>query len=143
MAAEARPVRIAANSSLACSTALSIFSSASKRVSSITEHSLLPAGSGLSVVRWWMGWSGGDQRADLLAGQGADDRVVPLGAEDEHRQVVLLAQAVRGRVGHAQTLLDHFGERDRVELAGSRVGARIGGVDAVDAVLAHQHDIGV
>jgi len=36
IAGVARPVRIAANSSLACSTALSIFSSASKRVSSIT-----------------------------------------------------------------------------------------------------------
>src|SRR5689334_15832805 len=107
MAGVARPVRIAANSSLACSTALSIFSSASKRVSSITGSSRLLA---VSVVR--DGWapsvgcgSGGDQGADLFAADRTDDGVVALSAEDEHRQVVFLAETERGLVGDPQATL--------------------------------------
>src|SRR5918912_1090645 len=106
IAGVARPVRIAPNSSLACSTALSIFSSASKRISSITCSVasllvlMLLAGGGCGAA------SRGDQGTDLLAAHGADDRVVALGAEDEHRQVVLLAQAERRLVGDAQPLLE-------------------------------------
>src|SRR3954453_19514995 len=93
IAGVARPVRIAANSSLACSTALSIFSSASKRVSSIT---------GSSRLLLFLKSLCGDQGADLVAADGTDDGVVPLGAEDQHGQVVLLAEAEGGLVGHLE-----------------------------------------
>src|SRR5689334_8457787 len=101
IAGVARPVRMAANSSLACSTALSIFSSASKRVSSITGSSRLLAGfggAGCGDVRGSAS-SRGDQGADLLAGTRAHDGVVAVRAEDQHRKLVLLAEAERGLVG--------------------------------------------
>src|SRR5215813_5630807 len=116
----ARPVRMAANSSFANSTARSIFSSASKRVSSITwslasfecAAVLLcrpygpvrvaapdrPARRGDSGR--WRG--GGDQCADPFAAEGPHDRVGALSAEDQHGQAVVLAEAERRRVDHAQ-----------------------------------------
>src|SRR3954453_18677961 len=138
IAGVARPVRIAANSSLACSTALSIFSSASKRVSSITAK----VASSAQMVLLRCGGSarkasGGDQGTDLLAAHGADDGVVTLGPEDQHGQIVLLAQAEGGLVGHSQALLQDAGEGDLLDLPRGRSGTRVGRLHAVHAVLAH------
>src|SRR5438046_265687 len=100
MAGVARPVRIVANSSLANSIARSIFSSASKSVSSITcsVASFRRSSCGgqltrLRVADWRL--LGGDQGADLLTADRADDRVLALGTEDQHRQLVVPAQAQR------------------------------------------------
>src|SRR6478752_4963003 len=103
----ARPVRMPAKASLATSTAFSIFSSASNRVSSIIAAGLLricraaSAAVGSSVSNGAGGRAhsargpsgGGDQRADLLAEQGAGDVAVTLHAEDDHRELVVHAQA--------------------------------------------------
>src|SRR5688572_33110961 len=125
MAALARPVRIAANSSRAWAMAPSIFSSASRRVSSIT---LAPSCRDRSA--------GGDQCPDLLTTDGLDDGVLPLRAEDQHGQAVVHAEAERGRVGDPQPLPERFAEGDGVDLTGGRVDARVGGLAAVDAVRA-------
>src|SRR3569833_906234 len=130
-----------ANSSLACSMARSIFSSASKSVSSITSFLLWTDRSQSLIVAIW--WLRCDQRADPLTTERADDGVVALGPEHEHGQAVVHAQAERGGVDHPQPAAQRLGERHGVELAGGGVGARVGGVDAVDAVLAHQHPVGV
>src|SRR5581483_6292328 len=108
IAGVARPVRIVANSSLANSTARSIFSSASKSASSITFSTPIRG------IRLLSGRSfdwrrsvrllGGDQGADLLAGDRADDGVRALGAEDEHGQLVVQGQAQRGGVDDPQAL---------------------------------------
>src|SRR5436190_23234642 len=123
----ARPVRIVANSSLANSIARSIFSSASKRVSSITASPpRLASGGGLRGV---VGGHRGDQGADLLATDGPDDGVFALGTEDQHRQAVFLAQAERGGVDHLEAPAEGLIEGNAVQLAGARISARIGGVD--------------
>src|ERR671921_2594596 len=111
MAALARPVRMAAKSSLATSTALSILSSASRRVSSITAT---PCASGRrpggrlriptrgprpgSPTR--PSSAGDDPRADPLTPDGARDVAIALHAEHDHRQVVVHAEAERGGVHH-------------------------------------------
>src|SRR5690349_6547188 len=97
----ARPVRTLPNSSLANSIARSIFSSASKRVSSITWCSASFVGyvnerlrtttrGGSAQRRGGLGRDGGDQSADLLTFDGPDHGVIPLGGEDQHRQPILL-----------------------------------------------------
>src|SRR5215831_14452932 len=118
----ARPVRTAPNSSLANSIARSIFSSASKRVSSITwcsasfvgyvvnvrggrgalRHAGPLAGSASAQRAGGLRGDRGDQGADLLTLDGPDDGVVSLGGEDQHRQPVLLAQAERRGIDHLQ-----------------------------------------
>src|SRR5258705_13530886 len=122
----ARPVRMAANSSLANSIARSIFSSASKRVSSITWSASFGRLRG-SSTHDGRGLTGGDQGADLLAGDSAGDGVLALGAKDQHRQFVLLAQGERGRVDDLQTALQRLLEGHRIELARVRVGPWVGG----------------
>src|SRR4051794_8010873 len=111
MAGLARPVRMAAKSSLATSTALSIFSSASRRVSSITAA---PCASGRPNaaqdtdqrsrprVASRPSSAGDDPRADPLTPNGAGDVAVALHAEDHHREPVLHAEAEGGGVHHAQ-----------------------------------------
>src|SRR5216683_7902670 len=136
------------NSSLATVTALSIFSSASRRVSSIMFGSVVLAmpmraylSAGLSLpilplfavlVVGFLAIQAADQRADLLAADGPDD--VPLAHEGEHhdRQPVIQAQADRRGVHHLQPTAEVLTvvqphEADRV-----RRGVRIGVVDAVD-----------
>src|SRR2546423_342610 len=133
MAGVARPVRIVANSSLANSTARSIFSSASKSVSSITCS--------VASFRRRRDWLfGGDQRADLLTAHRADDRVLTLGTEDQHGQLVVPAQAQRGRVDHPQPFAQRLLEGELVQLHRVRVGPEIGRVQPVHPVLAHQYD---
>src|SRR4051812_40792531 len=146
---------MAPNSSLANSIARSIFSSASKRVSSITCSASFvdvasgsDRGAGLGAAWSAQGWyrirrRRGDQRADLLTFDGSDDRVVTLRGEDQHRQSILLAQAERGGVDHLEPAPQCLVEGYRVELAGGGIGPRVGRVDAVHPVLAHQHDVRV
>src|SRR5580765_8107964 len=154
MAGVARPVRIPAKSSLATSIAFSIFSSASRRVSSIMLGSF--SGARGAGRRSWCGQSGarcapslsrgrsspgGDQRPDPLTTQGVHDVALALHAEDDHGQLVVHPEAEGRCVHDAQTLLEGFGVGDLVVLAGVRVGAGVGVVDPVDAVLAHENRI--
>src|SRR6185369_3842989 len=89
----ARPVRIDERSSRATDTAFSIFSSASKRVSSITvlfsrryrSPGLLP--------------SGGDQCSDLLTCHRPGDIAVCEQVEHQDRHSVVHAEAERRGVG--------------------------------------------
>src|SRR3990170_5223995 len=96
----ARPVRIVAKSSLATETAFSIFSSASKRVSSITSVSV-SVGDGLGPSRGASG-VGPDERADLLTVHRARDVAVVGEVEDDDREPVVTAQADGCPVSHLQ-----------------------------------------
>src|SRR5690348_7008482 len=98
----ARPVRIDAKSSRATATAFSIFSSASKRVSSITV--LLPLG--------------GDQCSDLLTCDGPGDIAVGEEVEHQDRHAVVHAEAERGGVGNPQSAVDDLAVRDLGEKLG-------------------------
>src|SRR6266540_6173727 len=144
IAGVARPVRMTANSSLANSIARSIFSSASKSVSSITFLLLwTELDRSPSLIVTIQDGLRCDECADPLTTQRANDGVLALGAEHEHGQLVVHAQAERRRVDHPQSAAQGVVERDRVELPRGRVGARVGGVDPVDAVLAHEHRVRV
>src|SRR5689334_18545323 len=128
----ARPVRMPAKSSLATSTAFSIFSSASRRVSSIMVMLLVGRRSGgrrrdvVGVPGGGLGTSPrGDQRSDLLTTQRPHDVALPLHAEDDHGQLVVHAQAEGGGVDDAQAALEGLVVRDLVVLAGVRVGAGV------------------
>src|SRR3954447_8056962 len=93
----ARPVRMDVMSSRATETAFSIFSSASKRVSSITSAP-------------WSGRCGSlegsgdrsDGRADLLAVHRSRDVALRGHVEDDDRQPVVPAEADGGGVGDLQ-----------------------------------------
>src|ERR1700712_5005590 len=95
----ARPVRRLARSSLATPTAFSIFSSASKRVSSIRSD--------MSAA-----FRCGDQGADGLAPDRFSD--VSIGEQVEHddRHGVVHAEAEGGGVGHLQAPLEHLAMGD-------------------------------
>src|SRR6478752_5434869 len=98
----ARPVRMPAKASLATSTAFSIFSSASNKVSSIIGAALLHIchaagaavgssvsnGAGRRAHCARAASAGGDQRADALPEERAGDVAVALHAEDDHREPV-------------------------------------------------------
>src|ERR1700736_3059439 len=113
----ARPVRIDAKSSRATATAFSIFSSASKRVSSITASS-----------------SGGYQCSDLLTCDGPGDIAVDEQVEDQDRHPVVHAQAERGRVGDPQPAVDDLTVGDFAQQLGVRVVPRVVGEHAVDGL---------
>src|SRR3954462_2007741 len=96
----ARPARIAANSSRAASTDLSILPSASWRMSSITTAPLsCSVGScGRCVVLGRAGscWSAGaDERANPLTLHSPQDVALGLHPEHDHGQLVLAAQRER------------------------------------------------
>src|SRR6516162_11436948 len=108
MAGCARPVRMTANSSLATATAFSIFSSASKRVSSITAAPvpslacprLLTAGVGILRPA--------DQRADLLPAYCSHDVTLFHQVEDDNGQAVVHAQAHRRGIHELQSQAEHL-----------------------------------
>src|SRR6476661_10720769 len=116
----ARPVRMPAKSSLATSTAFSIFSSASSRVSSIMSAPSRPSSASSGRVRrigshrplsgLGCGVSkrsvGGDERPDLLTADGALHVAIALHAEHDHGQLVLHAEAEGRGVHHSQPLLE-------------------------------------
>src|SRR3954471_19773732 len=93
----ARPVRMVAKSSLATSIAFSIFSSASRRVSSITvapsSRHVLGRGCASPGARSAGALPGRDQRADPLTPHGACDVPVLLHTEHDHGQLVVHTQA--------------------------------------------------
>src|SRR6266567_9225071 len=128
---EARPVRRLPSSSRATRIAFSIFSSASKSVSSITAaFSLSGEGSARAV----------HERADLLTTRSPGD--VPVGElEDHDGHRVVTAEAERGGVGDLEPPLDHLVVADRVELDGLGMRARVGVVHAVDAELGEQEHL--
>src|SRR6266571_8888051 len=95
---EARPVRRLPSSSRATRIALSIFSSASKSVSSITAaFSLSGEGSARAV----------HERADLLTARGPGN--VAVGElEDDDKHHVVTAEAEYNNVNDVKTPLDHL-----------------------------------
>src|ERR1700739_2545014 len=95
----ARPVRMVDNSSRATDSAFSIFSSASKRASSII--CVFPLG--------------GDQRSDLLTGDCTRD--IPIGEQVEHqdRHAIVHAQTECGGIGHLQPPVNDLTMTDRGE----------------------------
>src|ERR1700712_3489323 len=107
----ARPVRIEAMSSRATDTAFSIFSSASKRVSSIKMH--LPS---LALVV--PSSVGGDQCSDLLTCDRSRDISIGEEVEHEDRHVVVHAEAERGGVRDLQATIDDLAVRDRGQQLG-------------------------
>src|SRR6478752_5993030 len=117
-----------AKSSLRTSTALSIFSSASNIVSSIMVLRFLVLGGASGcchVVQVLPGaasaggrgrWSGvGHQRADPLTEQRSGDVSRAFHPEDDHRQLVLHAEAEGGGVDDLEALHDRVVEGDRLE----------------------------
>src|SRR5581483_6693600 len=117
----ARPVRIDARSSRATATAFSIFSSASKRVSSITVPS--------SVSLLASANSRGDQCSDLLTCDGPGDIAVGKQVEDEDRHTVVHAEAEGGGVRDPKSAVDDLPVGDLGEQLGVGVVARVVGED--------------
>src|SRR5215218_701922 len=119
----ARPVRIDPKSSPATETAFSIFSSASKSVSSITF-----------ISRWVAGACRGragsgvraDDRADLLTVHGTGDVALFGQVEDHDRHPVVAAEADRGGVRDLEPTGQELVVGDRVEAHRRRVGLRVG-----------------
>src|SRR6478736_7908496 len=109
----ARPVRIEDRSSRATDTAFSIFSSASKIVSSITSP--FP----VAVARPWRlapvagHPSGGDQCSDLLTCDRTGDIAVDEQVEHQDGHAVVHAEAEGGRVGDLQATVDDLAVADR------------------------------
>ena len=83
------------------------------------------------------------QGSHSLAGNYPIDVALGVHVEDDDRHVVVHAQRQRGRVHHLQAALERLAVRDLGEELGVAVLLRIGGVDALDAVLGHQDDLGV
>src|ERR1700761_3393455 len=113
----ARPVRMVDKSSRPTDTAFSLFSSGSKRVSSIMAP-LLP--------------SGGDQRPDLLTRDRASNIAIGKQVEHQDRHAIVHTQTKCGGVGHPQPAVDDFPMSDGGEQLGARVDSRILGEYAVD-----------
>src|SRR5689334_10273424 len=120
----ARPARMAANSSRVDSTDLSILPSASLRMSLITSAPC-PASSRASVS------ARADDGADLLTLHRTQDVALGLHPEDDHRQLVLLAEGERRLVHDLESALDGVVVGQLVVLGRARVHVRVGAVDAV------------
>src|ERR1700710_3065418 len=116
----ARPVRTPERSSRATLTAFSIFSSASRRVSSITGSPLSARGK-YSVLDGRV-----DQRADPLTPHRPRD--VPLDEQVEHhdRHLVVHAEAERGGVRDLEALLQDLAVGDLAVHRGGRVDLLVG-----------------
>src|ERR1044071_6399330 len=132
----ARPVRTEERFSFATETAFSIFSSASRRVSSITTApcsacSCLNPGPGEIPpgLEGRTATGGAHQGADLLTTDRSRD--VPLGeeVEDEDRHVVVHAEAEGRGVGDVEAALQHLAVGDVVEHQRVRVDLGVGRVD--------------
>src|SRR5258706_7985572 len=73
-----------------------------------------------------------NQRALVLAGHDAPQRVLLEDAEDVDRQLLVAAQRERRGIHDLEVSLDRLVEADAGVTLRARVGLRIGGVDAVD-----------
>src|ERR1700712_2897847 len=109
----ARPVRMDDRSSRATETAFSIFSSASKRVSSIKVSSPVT-----SALARRPRPSSGDQRSDLLTRDGTRDISVGEEIEHQNRHAVVHTEAERGGVGDLEAAVDDLAMGDRGEKFG-------------------------
>src|ERR1700742_5407388 len=94
----ARPVRMVDRSSRLTDTAFSIFSSASKRVSSIISAPRLP--------------SRCDQRSNFVTRDGPSDIAIGQEVENQNRHAIGHAQAERGGGGHLHPAGVYFPGRD-------------------------------
>src|SRR6202012_5391970 len=119
----ARPVRMVDRSSRPTDTAFSIFSSASKRVSSIMFAPLLliaalclVAGAHVCAAP-----SGSDQRSDLLTCNRASNIAIGQQVEHQNRHAIVHAQTEGGGVGHPQPPVDAFPLSDRGKQLGPRI----------------------
>src|SRR4051812_34097858 len=143
-----RPVRTDDRSSFAASTAFFIRSVVSVRTSEITGTLLrcLPAILGgeadRPAARTTSG-SGVDERSERhVAADGRGHVARPVDPEHDHVHAVVHAEAERGRIDHLESLLQGIEVGDPVELDRMVVDVRVGRVDAVDAVLRDEHDLG-
>src|SRR3954452_4508848 len=132
----ARPARMAANSSRAASTDLSILPSASWRMSSITNA---PLSCSVRVVGRWS--AGADERANLLTLHSAQDVPLLLHPEHDHGQLVLAAEGERRLVHDPQVAGDRLVVGEGVELRRGRVEVGVGAVDPVDPALGDEYDV--
>src|SRR3954452_21362566 len=82
--------------------------------------------------------SGGDQRSHALARHYPLDVALVVHVEDVERDAALHAQRQRREVHDPQGALEGLHVRDRVDELRVRVLARVGGEDALDAVLGHE-----
>src|SRR5690606_14117141 len=132
IAALARPVRIAVNSSLVTSTDLLIRSSASFRMLGVSSLTDAPRSRGWSsplsrtVKCGWAGPSLRDDGADPVAAHGAGDVARLVEPEDHHLLGVVHAQAEGGGVHDLESLLEGVGVGDVLELLRVGVAAGIG-----------------
>src|SRR3954447_10582205 len=117
----ARPVRTEPNSVFVDWTDLCIRSSASARSSFV-----------ISDI------SGGDQRSHALAGHYPVDVALVVHVEHVERDPALHAQRQGREVHDPQAALEGLHVRDRVDELGVGILARVGGEDALDAVLGHE-----
>src|SRR5215203_1085997 len=125
----ARPVRMVPKSSRATETAFSIFSSASKSVSSITLVSVFCRVRSLVALRTPVGRRGrrrsgvgADHRADLLTVDRAGDVALLGQVEDDDREVVVAAEADRRGVGDFEPPCEELVVGQGVEADCCRVG---------------------
>src|SRR5579864_1916995 len=76
--------------------------------------------------------SGGDQGADLLSADNADDVALLTHAEDHHGHVVVFTEGDGGGVHDAEVEAEDIGVGDLVEFGGFVVDFGVGSVDTVD-----------
>src|ERR1700751_6067132 len=123
----ARTVRMVDKSSRPTDTAFSIFSSASKRVSSIMAPLLLIAA--LCIVAGChlapLLPLGSDQRSDLLTRNRASNIAIGKQVEHQNRHAIVHTQTECGGIGHPQPSVDDFPVGDSGEHLGRRVHSRV------------------
>ena len=86
--------------------------------------------------------SGVDGRPDLLTRDNGDDGAWGVQAEEDHRQRIVARHADRGGVGDLEVPGQILVVAEMVELDRLGMGLRIGVVDAVHPLLAHQQHLG-
>ena len=84
----------------------------------------------------------GDRGADLLTRDDPGDVPLVGEVEDDHVDVVVAGQARRRGIGDLEAAVEELVVGQVVELDRLGVVLRVGVVDAVDALLAHQDDLG-
>src|SRR5689334_7989590 len=83
------------------------------------------------------------QRSDSLTGHYLVDVRSARHVEDDDGQVVVHTQGKRGRVHDLKPARERIPVCDLGDELGLRMSGWVGGVDAFDSVLGHQHHLGV